>query len=364
MVRSQRSRRAWALILLVLLLGAFLGLAVVSPLWSWPASWAVREEMDRQGIPGLSVAVATEGRIRWSAGFGLADLEQAVPARPTTIYRLASISKPITAVATFQLAERGAIDLDAPIQRYVPSFPEKEWPTTPRQLLAHLGGVRHYQGEELLSVRRYESLTEALATFKDDPLAVEPGTKHLYSSYGYNLLGAAIERASGLSYQDYVREHIFRPAGMTRARVADIDAIIPGRSRGYIRGPDGQLRNSRPVDLSNKVPAAGLCATAEDLARFAIALQGGALLKPETLRMMWTRQRTRDGKAFDYGLGWSLGRYEGSDEVCHAGRQQRVTSLLYMLPERRFALGLMCNLEGADLMALAHRIVDLAAPSR
>src|SRR5207244_3135366 len=97
----------------------------VAPLWSWPARWAVREEMERQHIPGLSVAVAVGGRIRWSAGFGLADLEQAVPARPATIYRLASISKPITAVAILQQAERGALDLDAPIQRYVPSFPEK-----------------------------------------------------------------------------------------------------------------------------------------------------------------------------------------------------------------------------------------------
>src|SRR5207253_10521075 len=134
--------------------------------------------------------------------------------------------------------------------------PEKPWPVTPRQLLAHLGGVRHYQGDELLSIRHYDSLSDALTIFQDDPLAVEPGTKHLYSTYGYNLLGAAIETTSGLSYEKYIREHIFRPAGMTRAGVADIDAIVPGRARGYVRGPGGRLQNSRPVDLSNKVPGA------------------------------------------------------------------------------------------------------------
>jgi CubicO group peptidase (beta-lactamase class C family) len=363
MARWQITRRGWARILLVLLLGTVLGLTSLGPLWSWPARWAVRQEMDSRGIPGLSLAVAIDGQIRWSAGFGLADVENDVPARPTTVYRLASVSKPITAVAVLQLAERGVIDLDAPIQRYVPSFPEKAWPVTPRLLLSHLGGVRTYKGDELLSTRHFDSLTEALTIFKDDPLVSEPGTKHLYSTYGYNLLGAAVEGASGQSYEAYVREHIFEPAGMKLTRAADIDALIPGRAQGYFKGPGGTLRNSRPVDLSNKVPAAGLCATAEDLARFAIALQAGTLIGPETRRLMWTPQRTRDGQSFGYGLGWNLGRYAGCDYACHVGRQQRVTTLLYLLPERRFAVAMLCNLENSELIPLAQRIADLAAPA-
>ena len=355
-------RRARARIVVGLLLVAGLGLAVGPPLWIWPARWAVRDEMAHRRIPGLSVAVATGDRLRWSEGFGLADLENDVPVRPTTVFRMASISKPITAVAVLQLAERGRIDLDEPIQRYVPSFPETCGTVTPRLLLGHLGGVRHYRGDELQSTRRYRSVDEALTIFKDDPLVAEPGTRHVYSTYGYNLLGAAVERASGQTYADYIRGHIFEPSGMKRAGVADLDAIIPGRARGYVLGDDGKPRNSRPVDLSNKAPGAGLSATAEDLARFAIALQSGELLDAESRRRMWTRQILRNGQPVDYGLGWSLSRHSGRQEVWHAGRQQRVTTLLYMLPERRFAVALMCNLEGTDLMDLARRIADLAAP--
>ena len=133
------------------------------------------------------------------------------------MYRLGSIAKTVTATAVLQLAEKGKLDLDAPVQRYVPSFPVKPWPLTCRQLLAHLGGVRWYEGGEMESTQHYRSVTDALAMFKDDPLAFEPGTAFLYTSYGYNLLGAAVEGASGASYVEYVRRNVFAPAGMERA---------------------------------------------------------------------------------------------------------------------------------------------------
>jgi CubicO group peptidase (beta-lactamase class C family) len=364
MVRCQARRRTRALIGTVVLLGIAGTLLLLPPLWTWPAAWAVKRQMATSRIPGLAVAVARDGAIRWSAAFGLADIENAVPVERDTIFRFASISKPITAVAVMQLAERGMIDLDAPIQRYVPSFPEKPWPVTPRHLLGHMGGVRHYKGNELESVRRYPSLVEALAIFKDDPLVCKPGTRHVYSTYGYNLLGAAIERVSGQSYEPYIRGHIFAPSGMTHSGVADIDEIIPGRARGYIRDRDGRIRNSRPADLSNKAPGAGLSGTAEDLVRFALAVQRGTLVGPESKRLMWTRQRLPGGMPIDYGLGWSLLRFHGREEVCHAGRQQRVSSLLYTIPDRGLAVAILCNLEGVDLMPLARRIGELAAPER
>ena len=114
---------------------------------------AITSEMARQGIPGLSVAVVTEHTLRWSNGYGFSDLENFVPARPITVYRLASVTKPITAVAVMQLAEKGSLDLDAPIQRYAPEFPEKPWPVTVRQLLCHQGGVRNWTEDEFVSTR-------------------------------------------------------------------------------------------------------------------------------------------------------------------------------------------------------------------
>jgi CubicO group peptidase (beta-lactamase class C family) len=321
----------------------------------------IAEEMARQEIPGLSVAVVVEGELRGSRGYGFADLENFVPAKASTVYRLASISKPITAVAALQLAEGGKLDLDADIRKYVPSFPEKPWPVTARQLLGHLGGIRHYRGsEEVASTRRYAGVTEALAIFRDDPLLQEPGTKYTYTTYGYNLLGGAVESAAGMKFMDYLRERIFRPAGMDRIRDDDQQALIPNRAQGYRKTPEGDLRNSILADVSNKIPGGGLCSTVEDLARFAIAVQKGTLLSAESTERMFTRQKTKDGQETRYGLGWSIDERDGRKEVTHGGGQPRVATFLYMLPQERCAVALMTNLEGARLPDLARRIADAA----
>jgi len=316
--------------------------------------------MARQNIPGLSVAIVTDHQLRWSNGYGMADLENFVPAKAATVYRLASISKTITAVAAMQLAEKGKLDLDAPIQKYCPAFPEKPWPITTRQLLSHLGGIRHYKSpEEVGSTRHYNNLVEGLEIFKNDPLLHEPGTKYSYSTYGYNVVGCVIEGASGMKFVDYIRENIFKPAGMDRMRPDDVFEIIPNRAQGYRKTQSGELRNSALADTSNKIPGGGLCSTVEDLAKFAIAVQKGLLVKKETLTQMWTRQKTRDGQETSYGLGWSLTEHQGQKEVWHTGGQPRVSTILYMRPDQRLAVVLMSNLEGARLTELARQIADL-----
>jgi serine beta-lactamase-like protein LACTB len=322
---------------------------------------AIAAEMSRLGIPGVSAAVVLDHELRWSAGYGRTDIENNVPATASTVYRLGSIAKTITATAALQLAEKGKLDLDAPVQKYVPAFPLKQWPVTCRQLLGHLGGVRSYVDGEMESTRHYATVSDGLAMFKDDPLALEPGTAFLYSSYGYNLLGAAIEGASGLSYLEYVRKNLFEPAGMERALADDVFAIIPNRARGYQKTSTGELRNSPLADTSNKIPGGGLVATAEDVARFAMALQGGVLLQKETLARMMTRQTTRDGRLTGTGLGVFLGGREGVREAWHTGGQPQVSTVLYMQPDRRVAVALLTNLEGIGpaLLDLARQIATL-----
>ena len=164
----------------------------------------------------------------------MADVENFVPMTPMTTIRLGSISKPITAIAVMQLVEQGKMDLDGEIQRYVPSFPKKQWPVTIRELLGHLGAVRHYQGDdEEGSTRHYTDRTEPLKIFAGDPLLFEPGTRFSYTTYGFNLLGAAVENASGEKFLDYLQAHIFQPAGMDHIRDDNVYAIIPHRARGY-----------------------------------------------------------------------------------------------------------------------------------
>ena len=304
--------------------------------------------MAKEGIPGMSVAVVADKKLVWAKGFGMADLENNVPAKATTNYRLASISKTISATAILQLVERGKLDLDAPVQQYCAVYPKKEWTVTTRQLLGHLGGVRHYEKKDFPeNTRHFDTIADGLTFFKDDPLTHEPGTKYQYSSYGYNLIGCVLEGAAGMSFLNYVRENIFKPAGMLTIREDNVRAIVPNRAQGYQKSRSGELLNSELADTSYKIPGGGFTSTVEDLAKFAIALQSGTLLKLETLNLAWTKQKTKDGKETTYGLGFAVSEYKGMKEVGHGGNQARVTTYLYMIPDRGVAVVVMMNLESA-----------------
>jgi CubicO group peptidase (beta-lactamase class C family) len=321
---------------------------------------AISEEMGKQQVPGLSAAVAQDLRLAWSGGFGMSDLENSVPARASTVYRLGSISKPITAVAVMQLAERDQLDLDAPIQKYVPAFPEKPWPITARLLLAHLSGIRHYRDQaEVQSTRHYTDLLEPLKIFAADALLFEPGAKHLYSTYGYVLLGAAVEGASGMKFLDYLRQNIFKPSGMERIRADSVYDLIPQRARGYRKMPWGEIQNCALADTSNKIPGGGLVSTADDLVKFAIALNKGTLLKKATVEQMFTLQNTRDGKLAPYGLGWRMQELAGKKWVGHEGSQPGVSTFLLMVPADGFVVAILANLEGLDLGPLAVRMAQV-----
>lgn len=339
-------------------------LAPLPPATAQAIGAAISATMEKEGIPGLSAALVLGGRLRWSQGYGIADVENGVPGTADTVYRLASVSKPITAVAVMQLVEKGGVDLDASVRTYVPGFPPKPWPITPRQLLSHTSGIRHYKGDEFASTRHYWSVLEGLDVFKDDALMFEPGTRQLYSTHGYTLLGAVVEAASGMRYVDYLREKVFRPAGMASARDDDSLPIIRHRAQGYVRTAGGELRNAAPADTSYKVPGGGLCATAADMGRFAAALEARVLLKNESLDTMLVPQRLKDGQTLNYGLGWSVTSRDGRSEAWHTGAQQRVSSVLYLQPDQGMAVVFMANLEnkGTSLKDLARRIAAIVQP--
>jgi serine beta-lactamase-like protein LACTB len=326
----------------------------------------IQEEMTRQSIPGVSVAVAVNGQIRFAKGFGIADLENSVPVKATTVYRTASIAKPMTATAVMLLAEQGRLDLDAPRQKYCAAFPEKPWPVTARQLLGHLGGIRHYtKPGEQNGTTHYFTIEESLKIFKDDPLLHEPGSKFHYTTYGYSVLGCAIEGAAGKGYEDYMPENIFKPAGMTHTRIDDHFSIVPDRARGYLKLDEqtyaqlpavvkgkvkvGQLYNAQLHDTSMKVPGGGLVSTAEDLVKFGHASMKGTLVKQATLEQMWTPQQTKDGNKTSYGLGWGVSERAGMKLISHSGGQAGTSTLLYVLPDKSIVIAAMCNLEGASL---------------
>jgi len=328
---------------------------------------AVSAVIDRHHIPGLTIAVVTGGELRWQKAYGLADVENAVPTKTSTVFRIASASKPLTAVAALRLAEAGKLDLDQPVQKYAPTFPLKAHPITTRQVLAHLAGIRHYRSGEGERTNHYENLTAALDVFKDDSLENEPGARFTYSTFGYTLVGAVIEGASGTSFMEYMNKHLFEPSGMTHTRADDPSVIVPNRARGYsplVYGRfDGQWRNAALMDASYKIPGGGLLSTAEDLARFAIALQSGRLLSRDGLKQISTSGKTRDGRDTGYSYGWYVERIDEPQRLVvihHGGVQPGFSSELWMLPEKGFAVAILTNLEGGGRLGLNTLAKDIA----
>jgi CubicO group peptidase (beta-lactamase class C family) len=170
------------------------------------------------------------------------------------------------------------------------------------------------------------------------------------------VLGAIVESVSDEPFIEYLRERIFKPAGMKRIRDDNHMAIIPNRARGYVKDSEDRLRNCGLADTSNKIPGGGLAGTAEDLVKFAIALNRGKLLRKETVQRMFTRAATRDGTLLPYGQGVFIGEWQGRRRISHGGGQQGTATLLYLYPESGVAVGIMCNLEGAKLAPLAEQI--------
>lgn len=325
---------------------------------------AVSKFMAANHAPGISVAVVEHGEMVWSEGFGLADLENSVPATSRTLYRLGSISKPLSATAAMNLWERGKIDLDAPVQKYCPAFPQKEFPITTRELLGHLGGIRHYKGEsqddpELGNTKHFESLADGIKFFANDPLVAKPGTQFHYSTQGYTLVGCAVEGASGEKFVDYVRENIFQPAGMSATQADNLIAIIPHRTRYYSKDKAGTVVNADLLDSSYKIPGGGLISSADDIARFEIAILNDAVLKRATRDIMWTPQKTADGKENGYALGWGTGTEDGVWHVGHTGSQQGASTAMILAPERRDGVVVLINMDGVDAGALSDQIFKM-----
>jgi CubicO group peptidase (beta-lactamase class C family) len=301
----------------------------------------------------------------WTHGYGLADIEGNVPARNDTDYRLGSISKPLGAVAAMTLVEQHKLDLDVPVQKYCPAFPQKQWPITMRELLTHTSGIRHYSDKDpdtphgAENTKHFNSVNDGLAVFENDPLLFQPGTKFQYTTYGYTVVGCAIEGASGENFYDYLRESVLAPAGMTHTVVDNLRAIVPNRARGYDLIGD-MVINAGLMDSSYKVPGGGLVSNADDLAEFMVAMLHNKIVSQQTTDLMWTPFKTSDGKTSGYGFGFGTGNLHGWKKLSHDGAQKGTSTMMLLIPEKQFGVVILCNLEGQDpaLHKLANDIAD------
>ncbi len=325
---------------------------------------AVHKFMNETHVPGMSVAVVVNGRLAWTEGFGFADLEAKVAATPETLYRLGSVSKPLTATATMELWERGKLDLDAPIQKYCPQFPVKPYPITTRELLGHLGGIRHYKsGADDLEGNNTKHFDDPIAGgiqfFANDPLVEIPGAKFHYTTMGYTLVGCAIQGASGDTYADFVTQNVFRRAGMAHTLVDDRYKIIANRTRFYSKDETHTVVNSDPLDSSYKIPGGGWISTAGDMAEFEIAMLDDKLVKRATRELMWTVQQPSDGSADEYGLGFDVSKLGDLVIVGHSGGQQGTSTDILIAPEKRDGIVVLSNLDGLDAEALSKELLGI-----
>jgi CubicO group peptidase (beta-lactamase class C family) len=320
---------------------------------------AARSNADRQakewighGIPGLSLTVAVDGTIVYSEGFGYADLEERVPVWPTTKFRIGSISKPLTATALMQLVEAGKLELDAPVQKYVPSFPDKGAVITARMLAGHLAGIRHYQGDEFNIQKHYANVLDGVKIFGNDPLVSPPGLKFNYSSYGYNLLSAVVESASGENFLAYMQKHVFEAMGLAHTAADQNTQIVEQRSRFYEKEKDGTLENAPYVDNSYKWAGGGFLSTSEDLVRFGSMLLQPGFLKADSLKLLFTSQKTKSGEETGYGMGWGITKSPSGRVVYeHSGGSIGGSSQLMVYPETHVVVALVTNLSSREWKA-------------
>jgi CubicO group peptidase (beta-lactamase class C family) len=320
--------------------------------------------------PGLSVAVAKKNTIIYSKAVGLADFEQRLPLRTDSAHRLASLSKPVTGTIIMDLVQSGRLKLDTPIKTYLPDLPAAYDKVTVRHLLSHQAGVRDYRNlDEVFSVVHYSTSRDAIKAFVDDPLLFDPGTKTAYSTFGFTMVGAVAEAATGEPFQDLSKD-FFRRYNILGFDLDDPLAIMPKRVRGYSVDKDGKASNARAYDASNKYPAGGFTASAADYLRFVIAVASGKVLKPEILEETWTAQQTSDGTTSPYGLGWGVSEREGQKMVGFNGLQPSTTTSIRYLPKQGVGVVALCNAEVAnakgdqDLSSIVDDLLKVVLPNK
>ncbi|HEX3229922.1 MAG TPA: serine hydrolase domain-containing protein, partial [Pyrinomonadaceae bacterium] len=254
----------------------------------------LKTEMQRQRIPGASLVVVKDGRIILAKGYGLSNVELQVPAKAETIFQSGSMGKQFTATAVMMLVEAGKLNLSDPITKYFTDAPAAWKDITVRHLLTHTAGTTDYPDD--FDFRRDYTEDELLKRAEAIPLAFQPGEKWSYSNLGYVLLGILIHKVSGQFYGDVLQERVFKPLGMTTARIISEAEIVPNRAAGY-RLVKGQLKNQEWVSPTLNTTADGaLYLTVYDMAKWDAALYTEKLLKKSSLEQMWTPVKLNNGK--------------------------------------------------------------------
>ena len=351
-----------------------LGLLLMTRLLPAPADPAddyIRAQMARRHIPGMTVAVALNGRIIKLRGYGLASLELNAPAKADTVYPLGSVSKQFTAVGVVLLTREGKVGLDDPISKYLSDLPSAWQAITVRQLLNQTSGVPEWNPDtDKDPLLKAYPLAEIVRRAAAKPLAFAPGTHYEYSNTNYSLLAGVIEKASGKPYGDFLQERLFHPLGMTATGIYDPQIVVRGRATGYDRAGGRLYNNLILFDPSYLAGSGGLQSTAGDLLRWQAALTAGKVLPPSVLSRMWTSPVLPGGAQTDYGMGWVSQTVNGHRLVWHNGAIPGATAFLGWFPADRLTVVILSNsfpLDGQDdahpFLPMGQRLATFYVPA-
>ncbi len=321
----------------------------------------VTAEIERQKIPGISLAIVKDGKPLIVKGYGLSNVEHRVPVKPETIFQSGSVGKQFTAAAVMLLVEDGKLNLDDKIGKYLGEVPDSWGKITIRHLLSHTGGMTDYPNN--FDFRRDYTEDELLKIIRETPLAFAPNEKWQYSNFGFVTLGIIIRKASGQFYGDFLRERVFKPLGMTTARVISEGDIVENRAAGYILNK-GEIKNQSWVNPSLNTTADGaLYLSSLDMIKWDEALENGKLLKPGSLAAMWTPIMLNSGKEHPYGFGWAVKTVNGQRLIEHGGAWQGFKAFIARYPDDKLTVILFANLANLDPAKLAHSIAEIVDPN-
>jgi CubicO group peptidase (beta-lactamase class C family) len=320
--------------------------------------------IENQHVPAASVAVIKDGAVIKSQGYGLADIENRVPARADTVFKIGSVSKQFIASGIMLLVQDGKIALDDKVGKYLEGTPTSWEAITLRQLLTHTAGlVREAPGFDF---NKLQLDADVIKTAYPVALASPPGEKYAYSNLGYFALAEVVTRVSGKSWPDFLSERVFAPLGMTATRVTNLAEIVPNRARGYA-WREGKLQNED--DWPAVRPSGAFISTVVDLAKWELALSGDQILKEPAKREMWTRVKLNGGQTFPYGFGWQLDDWPpdskvptGVPMIRHGGSMNGFRAGYARWPNERLAVIVLTNLTNASYEGLAANIAIRYVP--
>ena len=317
----------------------------------------IKAEMGRQKIPGVSLAVIKNGKVIHAEGYGLANVELNVPVKTDTVFKIGSVSKQFIATGIMLLVRQGKVGLDDKVSQYFEGTPEAWNAITVRHLLTHTSGlVREGPGFDPFKV---QSDLDVIKTAYSLPLRFQPGEKWEYCNVGYFMLADLIRKTTGKSWEEYLKEQVFLPAGMNSTRATTLGEIVPNRASSYfIR--ENKLHNSDNWPAVR--PSGAFLSTIADLAKWEAALHTDMVLSQSDREKMWTPVTLNGGKKYPYGFGWDLDDLRGVATINHGGTLTGFRSQFSRFPEHQLTVIVLANLAGANVDRITAGVASLFIP--